>query len=219
MNIVEIQILSDDLEQTEKFYSDLLGLKTSYEDKSTISFIAGASVLTFTKSENKKPYYHFAFNIPHNQIYEALEWMKTKTGIIQLTLESRIADFTAWNAKSFYFYDNNGNILEFIARYDLKNASKKPFNVSSILYISEIGIVKDDALAASKVFVVENDFLLFTKAASPDKEFAVLGDDHGLLIIVKEGRDWYPTDKKAIKFWSKITVKENEMVTDIITGT
>ena len=63
-----------------------------------------------------------------------------------LLLRHTIAQFENWNANAVYFYDNNGNILEFIARHDLQNNQFTPFNSESILNISEIGIVSEAPL-------------------------------------------------------------------------
>ena len=37
-----------------------------------------------------------------------------------------IADFIKWHAKSFYFKDPAGNILELIARFDLDDIAGEP---------------------------------------------------------------------------------------------
>ena len=63
MDILEIEILSDNIDETIKFYSELLGFKILHVDGNTISFAVGKSVLTFIKSDNLNPKYHFAFNI------------------------------------------------------------------------------------------------------------------------------------------------------------
>jgi hypothetical protein len=43
--------------------------------------------------------------------------------------------------RSLLFYDNNGNVLEFIARYNLDTESDKKFDGNSIVSVSEIGLV------------------------------------------------------------------------------
>ncbi len=208
MDILEIEILSDNIEETIKFYSELLGFKILHADRNTISFAVGKSVLTFIKSDNLNPKYHFAFNIPCNKIDDAILWASSRTTLIKITNEKIIADFDSWNANAIYFYDNNGNILEFIARHDLNNASENNFDISSIESISEIGIVAENVLELSNKLINENKLSLFAKG-SKSEAFSALGDDNGLFVIVKTHRNWYPTNLLAEKFYTKIKLKTN----------
>jgi len=214
MNILEIEIQSDNLVETEKFYAELLGLTITRKDHNAISFLAGKSILTFTKSEGSNPTYHFAFNIPNNKIDEAVDWASSKLDLIESSDSRIVANFESWNAKAFYFYDNNRNILEFIARFDLDNFSDSQFDISSILSISEIGIVTDDPISYAADLVANNDLSYFQK--QPIKEnFVVLGNDEGLFIIVKTQRNWYPTDHPAGKYFSKIRYSIHDMTNEL----
>jgi hypothetical protein len=107
-----------------------------------------------------------------------------------------VANFESWNAKAIYFYDNNENILEFIARYDLDNATDILFDISSIQSISEIGIVADSPLILANKLVEENNLFFFAKSLKSE-QFVTLGDDNGLFIIVETKRNWYPTEQQA----------------------
>jgi hypothetical protein len=208
MNILELELLSDTINETELFYNNVIGLQTVSKNNSSISFAAGSTKLTFRASEKIKPLYHFAFDIPNNKLIESFLWIENKTEILDVIPPDKIANFYNWNAKSFYFYDNNGNILEFIARYDLDNASEKPFDGSSVLSISEIGLVTKNVSQLSDEVCKKYDLSIFPKQPKLDK-FIVLGTDTGLFIIVEENRDWYPTDKKAKSFWTKVVFDNN----------
>ncbi|TRX00990.1 VOC family protein [Flavobacterium gawalongense] len=203
MNILELELLTDTIDETELFYNNVIGLKTISKNNSSISFAAGATKLTFRSSENLMPVYHFAFDIPNNKLQEAFAWIEKKTKILVVIPPDKIADFYNWNAKSFYFYDNNGNVLEFIARFSLDNASEKPFDGSSIVSLSEIGLVSNNVSQFSDEICKKYDLSLFPKQPKLNK-FIVLGTDTGLFILVEENRDWYPTDKKAKSFWTKV---------------
>lgn len=208
MHILEIELLTGNLEETEHFYSNLAGLTTKQKDTTSISFMAGHSTLTFIRSGELNPRYHFAFNIPKNQVESAAAWVAERFELILGPDNETIADFISWNAKAVYFYDNNGNILELIARFDLDTASDRPFSASSILSISEIGIVTDAPMAFAKQLIEKENFSYFSK--SPVSEsFVVLGDDNGLLIIVKNHRNWYPTQQKSQKQYTKIKLSRN----------
>jgi catechol-2,3-dioxygenase len=208
MNILEIELLSSDINKTEEFYNDVLGLNTLKKNDISVAFMAGATKLTFRSSVNVKPVYHFAFDIPNNKLLEAFAWIEKKTEIMEVVSPDKIADFYNWNAKSFYFYDNNGNILEFIARNDLDNASQKPFDGSSILSVSEIGFVSKNVSRQSEELFEKYGLVSYSKQPKLDK-FIVLGTTTGLFILVEENRDWYPTDKKSKSFWTKVVFTNN----------
>lgn len=205
MNILEIEIQTDNLSETEKFYSELLGLQTTNKEQNSISFLTGQSTLTFIKSNKLKPKYHFAFNIPRNKLDEAIKWTSAKLDLIKNADNEIVSNFESWNAKAIYFYDNNGNILEFIARFDLDNASDETFDISSIQSISEIGIVTDTPIKLADKLVEKNNLYFFAKGSKSGK-FVTLGDDNGLLIIVETNRKWYPTEQEAVKHYTKIKI-------------
>jgi len=47
MSILELELLSDDISETESFYNWVLGLDTLYRDDNSVSFNAGSTKLTF----------------------------------------------------------------------------------------------------------------------------------------------------------------------------
>lgn len=208
MEIKEIQILTDKIEETARFYSETLGFKMIYTNAKTVSFTAGQSILTFMQSDNLDPKYHFAFNIPCNKLDEAVKWISERTVLIKTSKDAVIANFENWNAKAIYFYDNNGNILEFIARYDLNNLDEHPFTISSVQSISEIGLVTDEPLVSAVELNKENKLAYFSKGSISD-DFVAVGNDNGLFVIVKTDRNWYPTTMPAQKFLTKIRLRIN----------
>jgi len=208
MKILELELLSDDILKTEVFYNEVLGLKTISKKDSGISFNAGSTKLTFRPSVDVKPVYHFAFDVPNNKLLEAFDWIAKKTEIMYVIPPDKVADFYNWNAKSFYFYDINGNILEFIARNDLDNATQKAFDGSSILSVSEIGLVSKDVVVQCDELFDKYGLTAYSKQPKLNK-FIVLGTVTGLFILVEENRDWYPTDKKSKSFWTKIVFSNN----------
>jgi catechol-2,3-dioxygenase len=214
MKILELELLSDDIRKTEVFYNKVLGLPTVSRNDSSVSFAAGRTKLTFRSSKNAKPVYHFALDIPNNKLLEAFAWIERKTEIMEVIPPDKIADFYHWNAKSFYFYDNNGNILEFIARQDLDNASEKPFDGSSILSVSEIGFVSKNVAKLSDELFEKYGLTTFSRQPKLNK-FIVLGTDTGLFILVEENRNWYPTDKKAKSFRTKVVFTNNGKTREI----
>jgi catechol-2,3-dioxygenase len=214
MNILELQLLSTGISQTKKFYHEILGMGILHADDSSIKVSAGLSALIFKKAINKNPFYHFAFTIPSNKFEEAHAWVSKRVQLLPVAPDSTIADFKNWNAKAFYFYDNNQNIVEFIARFDLDNNSDNPFDGSSVFSISEIGIVVDNAKTYSEKMLEEYDLNFFSKQP-PQGDFVAIGDDHGLFIVVNDKRNWYPTNKPSGKYWTAIKFEQEGKITDI----
>jgi catechol 2,3-dioxygenase-like lactoylglutathione lyase family enzyme len=194
MKIKELVLLTNNLEQTKDFYSAKMNLQVLKEQSDCIWLEAGATILVFKASEIANPVYHFAFNISNNKIEEALNWIEAKgLQLVCLNDTLKIIDFPNWNAKSLYFLDNNGNVLEFIARFDLKTESNLPFDEKHILSVSEIGMVVEDVEAYCQQ-VMEKYAIPYYEKQKPAPNFSVMGDAEGLLIVVPEHRHWFPTD-------------------------
>jgi len=211
MQILKLEILTNDLEGTEDFYRRVLGTQVIEKTNGSISFTCGLTTLIFKYAANEKPVYHYAFNIPHNKLAEAFDWLHKRVAIMDVMPGDKIADFVNWNAKSFYFYDNNGNILEFIARYELDNRSDDPFGAGSVINISEIGVATEDVINTCDGLI--NKFGLPVFAKQPRlQNFTALGDHEGLLILSIENRHWYPTDKLAQKFYTRLEVNTNGQI-------
>ncbi|MET7036932.1 VOC family protein [Elizabethkingia miricola] len=207
MIISELILQTHNLIETEKFYSENLQLEVITKTESSVSFRAGDSVLTFEQNERGENFkYHFAFNIPTNQLEEAIIWAYNKVELIRNPESHLITNFDNWKAQAIYFYDNNGNLAEFIGRKDLDNNSDTEFSSKSILNISEIGIVTDNPLDLANRITQQTGIDYFAKGPKTE-DFVVLGNDNGLLIIVSPNRNWYPTENKAEQYKVKAIIK------------
>jgi len=205
MKLEHIQIQTNNIQDTITFYKDLLGLPIIKSNLNAASIQAGNSVLEFIENLNFKSIYHFAFNIPENKLDEAIEWCKNKVDLIFIEDQKVITNFENWNASAVYFYDNNGNLLEFIARHDLDNAQTEAFSSKSILNISEIGIVNENPLELGNQLIEQHDLAFFSKNDNSEI-FAAVGDDEGLLIMVKPNRNWYPTQTPSESNRTKVRI-------------
>src|SRR5437588_4830670 len=146
MKIDEVELLSGDVAALRDFYAGVLRLPTQLA-QDTLSVQAGSSRLTFRPAPTRwDGFYHFAFNIPENQVWEAKAWVLSRVPLIRDQAGQDEFDFESWNAHSVYFRDPAGNILEFIVRHNLPNRADRPFDERGILYISEIGIASEDVL-------------------------------------------------------------------------
>jgi hypothetical protein len=178
-----------------QFYSQLLELPVKYENNS-ICITAGNSEIIFdTATTTGNPFYHFAFNIPSNKFGEAFEWIQNKVELLWLDdYKSYIADFKNWHAKSFYFTDRAGNIVEFIARFDLHDVNDEPFSAAHIRNVSEIGLVFRVTEFDRQVDDLMDQYpLSYFDKQPPMPHFRAVGNDEGLFVIVPEDRVWFST--------------------------
>jgi len=215
MKLEQIQIQTNNIQETTAFYQDILGLSIIEKNSKWVTIQAGNSILKFIENSTFNSIYHFAFNIPENKLEEAIEWCKNKVGLIVIEDQNVIANFEAWNANAVYIYDNNGNLLEFISRYDLENASTENFSSKLILNISEIGIVTENPLELGNQLIEKHALEFFSKNNNSEV-FSALGDDEGLLIIVKPNRNWYPTQTPSQSNPTEIRIQNNENIFELI---
>ncbi|MFH6996656.1 VOC family protein [Flavobacterium sp. FlaQc-57] len=208
MKLEQIQIQTSDIQKTISFYQDILELSIIEKQLDSVTIQAGNSTLKFIANTSFDSIYHFAFNIPENKLNEAIEWCKNKIDLIFIEDQKIITNFENWNANAVYFYDNNGNLLEFIARHDLNNAQTEKFSSKSILNISEIGIVNENPLALGKELIAKHNLEFFSKNDNSEV-FAALGDDEGLLIMVKPNRNWYPTKTPSESNRTEVRIENN----------
>jgi hypothetical protein len=195
MKITEIYLQTSKPSEVKDFYKSTLELETKSDTPGKIEILAGNTKIIFERSNEGDPIYHFAFNIPSNKIDEAYKWLNQRVELLWMEeYESYIADFKNWNGKSVYFIDPAGNIVEFIARFDLHDEATSEFSSKQIRNVSEIGLVFPENSFDKKVcdLLTAYELSYFNKQPPLDK-FRAIGNDEGLFICVPEGRPWYPT--------------------------
>jgi hypothetical protein len=207
MRILELHLLSPSLPESLEFYGNLLGIEILQSNDHLLVMQCGDTIVNFRASEGAACLYHLAFEIPHNKFDEAYDWFNERVQLIPITNDSYIADFFNWKAKSFYFYDTHGNILEGIARFEADTHSPEKFSSRSINYISEIGIVSDNV--AETIRQVKLDFNIPVFSRQPSQaDFAALGDDQGLFIVASTDRPWYPTKTRSRHSHTRIVFEQ-----------
>lgn len=193
MKIKSLKINASRFDRQVAFYSEVMGLQLISKTQHEAVFELGASQLIFKRSEAFEPY-HFAINIPCNMEQEALSWLKKRVAILK-DGDSEIQNFASWNARAIYFYDEDRNIVEFIARRNLKNAYEGNFDRNCLLEISEIGIATD---SIKSVYRSLTKIVTLQKYDGGWERFCALGDENGLFICInKRIKNWFPTDDKA----------------------
>ena len=190
MNILELELSSVDLPAQRDFYANVLELPVTL-DSATLDVKVGQSVLRFTQAPSEFiGAYHFAFNIPENQFHTAKEWISSR---VQLLRDSNGEDefpSKSWNSDSVYFLDAAGNVLELIARHNMKNAADGEFDSKGILNVSEIGLPSEDVINFANELCTKLGLSVFLQ--EPSENFTPVGDDNGLLILPARDRIWKP---------------------------
>jgi catechol 2,3-dioxygenase-like lactoylglutathione lyase family enzyme len=195
MLLKKIEIETGAFQENLSFYRDILQFDVHSDGIGTeFSIHTGSSIISFKKITGS-PVYHFAFNIPANKIEEACIWLQQRTELLWLEdSKSYIANFVNWNARSVYFFDPAGNIVEFISRFDLKDDEDEMFSPSQIRCVSEIGLVFPRTSFDKKANELLSAYSLqYFSKQPPLDHFRAIGDEQGLFIVVPENRSWYPT--------------------------
>jgi catechol-2,3-dioxygenase len=190
MKLFELRLKMGDLIEARNFYHDVMKLPVLEETADLLVLQAGATRLVFEHETGWQGRYHFAFDVPENQVQEAAAWIAVKAKLATLNEKAIFNSSAHWNAHMVYFYDPAGNILEFIGRHNQPNASSEPFSERSIIAISEIGLTTRD-VPQTVQWLGDNLGMLVYDGAGSDT-FSAVGDELGLFIVVKEGRNWYP---------------------------
>ncbi|RMF82072.1 MAG: glyoxalase/bleomycin resistance/dioxygenase family protein [Chloroflexi bacterium] len=196
MYITELKLKTQFLAALRDFYAGTLAFPFDGQTRpfDTIGFKIGHTHLIFEQAtDDSEPIYHFAFNIPENQLVEAKMWLSERTKLLTYN-GKEIVEWPAWDAHAIYFTDPAGNVAEFIARHGMSNASIDRFDAKSLLGVSEIGIAVENVTEA--VQNLHQNLGIDVFDAGDGENFTALGNDNGLFIVVKRGRNWFPTDDK-----------------------
>ena len=195
MKIIDLTLCSTNLEATKRFYVSRLCLPMLSQSTAHLTVLVGWTRLTFRLVDQPVAPYHLAINVPRGSLevlmyYYDLDFLSTQA------IGKTIADFPSWRARSCYFYDASGNLLEFIARTDLNLDDPNLMLPDLFQSVSEIGIATEDVLHTSQQIQHRFGVKLFDKS-SPVADFSALGTDSGLFILSKIGRNWLFSDTPA----------------------
>lgn len=103
-------------------------------------------------------------------------------------------DFSSWGgARAVYFRDPEQNVVELIARPSARTE----------LTLAEVGLPVHDVSAAAATLERELGLHPYDDC---DESFAPIGDDDGLLIVVRVGRGWFPVGVPADEAPIEITI-------------
>ncbi len=172
------------------FYEKILELPTK-RSSAGLEVKAGKTALLFIQAPTDfEGAYHFSFNIPDNQFHAAKSWISERIPLLHEESGKQEFHSEGWNSDSVYFKDAAGNVLEFIARHNLKNAVEGDFDSKQILNISEIGLPSEDVIGFANELSTRLGLPVFRQ--EPNETFTPLGDDDGLFILPIQNRIWIP---------------------------
>jgi catechol-2,3-dioxygenase len=135
---------------------------------------------------------HFAVNVPPQRFEEAVDWARERVELVDDDVP-----FPAWRARSAYFFDPGGNIVELIAR-------ERAPGEDLFLEISEVGLPVADVGAAVEWLEAELGLPHFS---GNRRDFSAVGDDRGLFIVVPVGRPWLFTEEPAPDAPLRVTIE------------
>lgn len=191
------------------------------QEAGRLSIDVGQTRITFLNAAANfaEPFYHFAFNVPENKLLDAHRWLSQRTALIPIPQNLRdsnypddVVHYRHWNAHSLFFFDPAGNVVEFIARHDLDNAAQGRFSSDDILYASEIAFVVDDVAVMQSALAKTTGFLQYKGASDA---FAAIGDENGLILLMKRGRmiSFDAPEKKTVAIYpTKVACKGKQRV-------
>jgi catechol-2,3-dioxygenase len=125
-------------------------------------------------------------------VLDARKWQLERSTLMPVPVRLRdprhpddVVHFSHWNAHSIFFFDPAGNVVEYIARHDLENSASGGFSSKDILYASEIGLIVDDVTTTATML---REGTGLRQYRGGDDRFTAIGDESGLLLVMKRGR-------------------------------
>lgn len=186
MKIYQVNVKCFDILSMKKFYCETLNMPIISESETHFSVMAGTSKLVF-EHDTKVPYYHLCFRTGS----EFFDYMFQRLSDKNLLLPDENGQFSMfWQGKQAYFTDPDGNILELLER---------PFHWGDVAPDSGWYDIGEIGLPVKDISEMQNNLSDFVEdeQKSENDRFAFYGNQEGVFVLVKEGRNWYPTDRGA----------------------
>ncbi len=193
MRLRHLELVSPDPPAQGRFYGRTLGLPVR-EVTGGVEVQVGWTRLTFTAGERAPDHVeHLAFSLPWDRFGVARAWLAARVPLRQDT--SGADTFPsgswpdAWRSWAVYFDDPDGNILELIAHRGLTTTASGDFGPEELLGVAEFGVAVPR--------VPETVAALAERLRAPERSgdaptFMWVGGRDGRLIVVRDGRIWFP---------------------------
>jgi catechol 2,3-dioxygenase-like lactoylglutathione lyase family enzyme len=200
MKIYQLNLKCYSLSEMKQFYTEVLEMALLSESDQHFTILAGATKILF-ELDHDVPYYHICFRTGSDYFNHIFNKLEEKQALLP-DEEGHYSMF--WEGKQAYFFDPDGNILEALERpfhWGEDSPEKRWYDVGEIgMPVKHICDFHGElSHAVPTLFDKESD------------TFAFYGDSNGVFVLVKEGRNWYPTERKsAIHPTTVIVSGENE---------
>lgn len=190
--LLSISLPANDLPQQQLFYEGIMRLPLLEKNANSLTFEVGSSRLTFYKAEDFKGPYHFAMDVASNHLQAMQTWANNRFRLLSEAEDEMIYFHSDnWNADQVYFFDPDGNIVEIIARHTRQIYAPTEFKPETAwLNLSEIGLAVPEVAQAVEGLGKGIGWSPYLGVVGDT--FCALGDHDGLLILVQEGRMWFP---------------------------
>jgi catechol 2,3-dioxygenase-like lactoylglutathione lyase family enzyme len=186
MKIYQLYLKCFHLEEMKKFYTEDLEMKLISESDKHFAVLAGTTKLFFELDKNV-PYYHVCFRTDSDYFNSMFDKLSDKS----LLLPDEVGNYSMfWEGKQAYFYDPDGNILEMLER-PFHWGGNQP--KTGWYDVGEIGMPVKQISALQETL----SQTVSTIYRSESETFSFYGDTEGVFVLVKEGRNWYPTERPA----------------------
>ena len=194
MRLTRIVLPVLDVADAARFYRTTLGLPVQIEG-GTATVTVGRSRLDLVATTEAAGAHHLAMTIPRHTFASARSWLEDRAQLLHRDDEAEFEGPPSWNSRSLYFDGPEGAVLELIERRDLPPGRSSTFSAQDLVCVSEVGIAVPDV---DRAVALAQDAGIETYGEPAARDFAAVGDVHGLLILVRPGRAWLPTtDRKA----------------------
>lgn len=189
------------------FWTNIMGFELAASSNTGFSVKTGQSTLTFRRDQNGYGgNYQFTFEIPENQIENARTWILKRSSVVQdASTGAEIQHKSKQNAHSLFFRDPAGNLVEFIARHNLKNAREGEFQKEMILGISNATVVTRNVKDCGDTLF--NQFQLPGIQGSSNS-VKLCGGQEGTITLHVPYRAYYPTeDNQALSYRMVVVIR------------
>ncbi|MFJ7663018.1 VOC family protein [Lysinibacillus sp. NPDC097162] len=200
MMISKMKLFAHDLHKLKAFYCDILEFELLEEAEHYFEIAAGESVIQFeTMDASIAKQYHFALNVPSNLFQQAKRWAQARVQLLRLDEQDEVY-FKTLDANSCYFYDPEGNVLEFIARHGINPCvHTDAFSIKHVVDIAEINLTTNAIHAVTDCLKKYGITPLKGEEIRTDALTFMGNYEDGVhLLIGPSERIWYFSTKKAI---------------------
>ncbi|MDF2627604.1 MAG: bleomycin resistance protein [Symbiobacteriaceae bacterium] len=170
----------------KSFYAGTLQMPVIEESADSFTVQIGASTLSYRRSDSPA-FYHLAFLLAPGAFEEMKVRLTAAPGLMADTEGTVLFTSDQWTANHFYFEDPDRNILEILG------TTAGETGAAPWARIGEVGLPVPNLAG----FVSQIGHLVSTELPPESETFQFYGDDHGVLVLVREGRPWFPTDRRA----------------------